>query len=89
MRAQGDGHVVAAPDLDPVEAGGGHAHDGEEHAVQAQRAADGGRVAAQLALPEGMADHHARGGAAGHVVLRREEAPGRRADSHRLEEARR
>ena len=59
---------------------------GRSMAVQAQRAADGGRVAAQLALPEGMADDHARRGAAGHVVLRREEASRRRADSHRLEE---
>ena len=33
---------------------------GRSMAVQAQRAADGGRVAAQLALPEGVADHHAR-----------------------------
>ena len=56
-----------------------HADDVVGVAVQHQAAADRGRVAAVLALPEAVADHRRRRGAAAAVVGSREDPAGQRA----------
>ena len=65
-----DGDVEAVPHLDPEKVRAGHADDRERPAIEADLSGYRIRVAAQLALPECVADHSAGIGAAGLVVLR-------------------
>ncbi len=79
LRAQGHGHVEAAPDVEAEEAAWRHAHDVHEVPVEPQRAADGRGVAAELGLPERVADDRGRRIARAPIVVGGgQQAPGRR-----------
>ena len=80
------GTATSVPHLHAEEFGRGHADHRDALAVEGELASQRARVAAQFALPEGVAHYRARRAASGAVVLGGEGAPDPGLHSQRSEE---
>src|SRR5262249_6195903 len=78
-------HIERPPDLQSEEACGRDPDDFKRPIVQRELSANDVRVSAVLALPEAMADDHARRAASTLIVSRGEDAAHRRPDAQHFE----
>ncbi len=85
LRADGHGHIKVAANGHPEEVRRRNADDLHRLVVEPQLLTQR-RAAAELLLPEAIADDCARQSAAAPIVLRREDSPGNRPDSQNAEE---